>query len=364
MSTVTLLPNTDFTAALFERISSARQSVFISAFSFNVIEKTLQLPVRNLVRLLAAKKKAGVDVRVIAGTSRKSDPTRPIQPLDVNNEVSLSLLEALGVPVAFHQDTRYGSSHRKYVLVDERYSLIGSHNLSPRALSVGNDDSVEVDDETTGKALARIFRADWSAATRLRAADRVMVDVSLLSRQAETQGHGKVGRRIEGCTVELLFDRAYFTAVLAALDAAVQSIDVAMFYFGKSRSASAMTSKLAAALIRAHARGVKVRVILDVDQPGAIFRSEQANTARLEQLRAAGIEVAFDDPASAMHSKLVVVDGEASFVGSHNWTEGSVSKYRELSVRVQSRKVAAAYGKALDRRHAAARDGVAGVRAG
>jgi phosphatidylserine/phosphatidylglycerophosphate/cardiolipin synthase-like enzyme len=99
---------------------------------------------------------------------------------------------------------------------------------------------------------------------------------------------------------------------------------------------------------------VKVRLMLDVDQPGAIYRSEQANTARLEQLRAAGIEVAFDDPATAMHSKLVVVDGETTFVGSHNWTEGSVSKYRELSVVVQSRKVAAAYGKALDRRHAAA----------
>lgn len=355
MSTVTLLPNTDFTAGLFERISSARQSVYISAFSFNVAERTLQLPVRNLMRLLAAKKKAGVDVRVIAGTSRKSDPTTVIQPLDLNNEVSLSLLEALGVPVAFHQDARYESSHRKYVLVDERYSLIGSHNLSPRALSVGNDDSVEVDDDAAGKALARVFRSDWSAATRLRAADRVMVDVSLLTRQAETQGHGKVGRRIDGCAVELLFDRAYFTSVLSAIDAAARSIDVAMFYFGKSRSASAMTSKLAAALIRAHTRGVKVRVMLDVDQPGAIYRSELANTARLEQLRAAGIEVAFDDPSIAMHSKLVVIDGETTYIGSHNWTEGSVSKYRELSVCVQSRKVAAAYRKAQDRRHAAAR---------
>jgi phosphatidylserine/phosphatidylglycerophosphate/cardiolipin synthase-like enzyme len=354
MSTVTLLPNTDFTATLFERISKARKSVYISAFSFSLAERTLRLPVRNLVRLLAAKKKAGVDVKVIAGTRRKTDPTQPLQPLDVNNEVSLSILGAVGVPVAFHQDARYGSSHRKYVLVDERYSLVGSHNLSPRALSEGNDDSVEVDDETTGKALARVFRGDWSAATPLPAADRVTVNAALLLRQSETQGHGKLGRPIDGCAVELLFDRQYFREVLAALDTAATSIDIAMFYFGKSRSARAMTSQLAAALIKAHGRGVKVRLMLDVDQPGATYRSEQANTARLEQLRAAGIEVAFDDPATAMHSKLVVIDGETTFVGSHNWTEGSVSKYRELSVVVQSRKVAAAYGKALDRRHAAA----------
>jgi phosphatidylserine/phosphatidylglycerophosphate/cardiolipin synthase-like enzyme len=354
MSIVTPLPNTAFTATLFERISKARKSIYISAFSFSVAEKSLRLPVRNLVRLLAAKTKEGVDVRVIAGTSRKTDPARPIQPLDVNNEVSLSILDALGVPVAFHKDARYGSSHRKYVLVDEQYTLLGSHNLSPRALSEGNDDSVEVDDDLSGKALTSVFLSDWSAATPLASAERVVVNASLLLLQPETQGHGKLGRPLDGCAVELLFDKQYFTTVLAALNAATTSIDVAMFYFGKSRSASAMTSRLATALIKAHGRGVKVRVMLDVDQPGAIFRSELANTARLEELRAAGIEVAFDDPATAMHSKLVVVDGDTTFVGSHNWTEGSVSKYRELSVVVRSRKVADVYAKALDRRHAAA----------
>jgi phosphatidylserine/phosphatidylglycerophosphate/cardiolipin synthase-like enzyme len=98
-------------------------------------------------------------VKVIAGTRRKTDPTQPLQPLDVNNEVSLSILGALGVPVAFHQDARYGSSHRKYVLVDERYSLVGSHNWTEGSVSKYRELSVVVQSRKVaaayGKALDR-----------------------------------------------------------------------------------------------------------------------------------------------------------------------------------------------------------------
>jgi phosphatidylserine/phosphatidylglycerophosphate/cardiolipin synthase-like enzyme len=355
MTTVTLLPNTDFTTALLRRIGNARKSIYVSAFSFNLAETLEQLPVRNLVRLLAAKRKAGIDVKVIAGTSRKADPRHPLQPLDISNEVSLTVLGSLGVPVANHRHPKYGSSHRKYVLVDEQVCFVGSHNLSPRALSVGNDDSVEIDDAAAGALLASAFRKDWKAASELKARDRVSVNTDLLIRDIQLPRQGTAARGIRGCEVELLFDRAYFSHLLKALQGARQSIDVAMFYFGSSKSAAATTSRLAEALVAARARGAKVRVLLDRDQPGAIYNSERANAARYKQLKSAGVEVAFDAPDVAMHSKLAVIDGKTVYVGSHNWTEGSVSRYQELSVAIHSEGVAAVYAKDLSRRHEALR---------
>jgi phosphatidylserine/phosphatidylglycerophosphate/cardiolipin synthase-like enzyme len=106
-------------------------------------------------------------VKVIAGTRRKTDPTQPLQPLDVNNEVSLSILGALGVPVAFHQDARYGSSHRKSVLVDERYSLVGSHNWTEGSVSKYRELSVVVQSRKAAKSRPPTART-WTGGMQRR----------------------------------------------------------------------------------------------------------------------------------------------------------------------------------------------------
>ena len=355
MSSVTILENTEFTGALFAQLAGAKKSVYVSAFSFNMAEaQDLALSVRNLVRLLGAKKRAGVDVRVLLGTGYKSAPTAAIQSLDISNEVTLTVLSAFGVPARFHAHAKLQSSHRKMIVIDKCIVFAGSHNLSSRALSVGNDDSVAVDDAVVGAELAREFRLMWTKGTRVAARDLVPINAAFFSTTVGKVAPPGKPETVKDAIITTLLDAHYFTALLDELATAKQSIDVAMFYFGGTKRPNAITSRIADALIAAHKRGVAVRVLLDRDRPEDIYGSERTNKLRFDQLKQAGITVAFDAPETANHSKLVVIDHERVMIGSHNWTEGSASRYQEMSFAIASKPLAVSYCARLDRRFKAA----------
>ncbi len=106
---------------------------------------------------------------------------------------------------------------------------------------------------------------------------------------------------------------ATFTALRRLIDGASRSVEVEVYEFGRA--------DLAAALVRARARGVGVTVI---DDP-----SETATAATMLGLRAAGIDVA-DYPIRARmidHVKLLVVDSVVAVVGGINWGAGSAANH-------------------------------------
>jgi cardiolipin synthase len=118
---------------------------------------------------------------------------------------------------------------------------------------------------------------------------------------------------------------ATFTALRRLIDGASRSVDVEVYEFGRA--------DLAAALVRAHTRGVGVTVI---DDP-----SETATAATMLGLRAAGIDVA-DYPIRARmidHVKLLVVDAAVAVVGGINWGAGSAANH-DFDVEVRGPAVA------------------------
>jgi len=93
-------------------------------------------------------------------------------------------------------------------------------------------------------------------------------------------------------------------AVLAdAIDSAQYSVDVAIYHLD--------LWSIRDALIRAHRRGVRVRLIVESDY------HVEAEIAELEQ---AGIEVIGDMREHLMHHKFVVLDGMQVWTGSMNFT--------------------------------------------
>ncbi len=78
---------------------------------------------------------------------------------------------------------------------------------------------------------------------------------------------------------------------------------------------------LAAALIRAHRRGVTVEVVADAEQ------AERISSPRLAELVAAGVPVLLDAAHTAAHNKVMVLDpgtpAAAVVTGSFNFTYGA-----------------------------------------
>jgi cardiolipin synthase A/B len=106
---------------------------------------------------------------------------------------------------------------------------------------------------------------------------------------------------------------ATFTELRNLIDAARVRVDVEVYEFGRA--------DLAAALLRARARGAAVTVI---DDP-----SESTTAATALGLRAGGVDVA-DYPIRARmidHVKLLVVDSDVAIVGGINWGAGSAANH-------------------------------------
>jgi len=103
------------------------------------------------------------------------------------------------------------------------------------------------------------------------------------------------------------------------------------------------TKQILTALAAAKARGLDVRVILDRDRDADPYKSTVINTAALEFLNEHGIPCRFDSPDRLLHTKLVILDGQWSLVGSHNWSAGSYFQFDDLTLAVHSEEVAKRY---------------------
>src|SRR5688572_10082922 len=99
--------------------------------------------------------------------------------------------------------------------------------------------------------------------------------------------------------------RGAAATVIGFIDRCTESIDVAVY---------ALTHDgVGDALIRAHERKVKVRVLVDSEQA-------KASSSDDERLLAAGLDLRRDRVSGAMHNKFLIGDGMAVGTGSLNFS--------------------------------------------
>jgi phosphatidylserine/phosphatidylglycerophosphate/cardiolipin synthase-like enzyme len=109
-------------------------------------------------------------------------------------------------------------------------------------------------------------------------------------------------------------DEPMAEALTAQLAAARAHIDACVFTITDDRVADA--------LLAAHARSVRVRIVTD-DEKSA---DPGSDIGRLER---AGIEVRSDRGPAWMHHKFAVLDGERLLTGSYNWTRQAARENHE-----------------------------------
>jgi cardiolipin synthase A/B len=109
--------------------------------------------------------------------------------------------------------------------------------------------------------------------------------------------------------------------VIEAINDATKSIRVKMFAF--------TPGPMLDAVIAAHRRGVKVRVMLNLHRRSGEAENNEVQAA----LEDAGVEVRRSNPAfEVTHEKSMVIDEDHAFVESLNWTTEGLTETRDYAV--------------------------------
>jgi phosphatidylserine/phosphatidylglycerophosphate/cardiolipin synthase-like enzyme len=116
-------------------------------------------------------------------------------------------------------------------------------------------------------------------------------------------------------------EQVYFSPKGGCTEAIVNNLDQAEKYV--LVQAYSFTSKpIAEALVNAHKRGVKVKVLLDKSQ-------KHGKGSKLSLLVDAGISVSIDTKHSIAHNKVMIIDGVTVMTGSFNFTNAAEDKNAE-----------------------------------
>ena len=114
------------------------------------------------------------------------------------------------------------------------------------------------------------------------------------------------------------------------IKSATSSIDMAIYQLD--------LPNIVSALIEAAQRGVRVRVVTDVD-----ILNDEREGASFRELEKRGIPVIGGNTSGIMHNKFVVVDGKAVWTGSWNFTVNDTTRYDNNALLIYSPELARNY---------------------
>lgn len=135
-------------------------------------------------------------------------------------------------------------------------------------------------------------------------------------------------------SIELLIAREFISRVPGILEGAKSSIQVVQFVMQMRGKSAKMSSRELGIKLAAKAReGVPVQVILNT--AGGGWRAPALNRQAAEWMKERGVEVRTLGGSITCHAKLLIIDGEAAIIGSHNWTPYALERNFEVSVLVR-----------------------------
>jgi cardiolipin synthase len=253
---------------LVRAIRDARTSVHVEMYL---------LTSSSVMEALTSRAAAGLQVEVLL------NETFPASGADsASNESSFRALALAGVDVKW-APASFTYTHEKAVIIDGKVAWIMTMNATQSA-ATHNREYLAIDSDAADVAEAeQIFAADF-AHRSLRPWGKLVV--SPTNSQDELVSLLQMARRTIDVEAEELSDRAIVDALTSA----------------------------------GH-RGVKVRAVL----------ADASSTPRAPTLKAAGVALVTYG-ALYVHAKSVVVDGAYAYVGSQNFTAGSLGDNRELGV--------------------------------
>jgi len=250
-----------------------------------------------------------------------------------------------------------GVQHAKYFIVDGHEAYLGSQNFDWRSLEHIQELGLRVRVPEVVRALGAIFEYDWALAAGAAPAKPGASSPAATGARAP----GPFAAQFAGETVRVtpvFSPQGYLPdpttwdlpRLVGLIDGAKRSVRVQVLtYRAKGRNGSEFR-ELEDALKRASARGVKVELLVsDWSKRSGTIEGLQALhappglTVKLVTIpRWSGGFVPF---ARVVHAKYLVVDGEASWVGTSNWERDYFTQTRNVGLIVEG----ASFARQLER---------------
>jgi len=334
-NSVQVLQNGDgFFPPMMRDIAAAKESIHVETYIW-----AKGLLGTQLARLLAAKAKQGVEVRVLVDASGGRDLGGDTQ----------KMLEAAGAKVAHFHPIRISNlgrlnnrDHRKLVIIDGRVAYTGGHGISDSW--TGNAGDKEHFRDTglriAGPVVNRLqscFSENWIEETgEIPAGDKYFPPIpasgATAAHVAYTSPSGSVS------SVQILY--------YVAIKAAKREIIIQNPYLLPD-------SEAIEALEDAVRRGVDVKIMVPADDATDNAIVQHASHHHFGTLLKRGVKV-FEYKPTLLHQKVIVVDGVWSSVGSTNFDDRSFQLNDEVNIGLVDPLIAAQLKSAFqaDLRHA------------
>jgi cardiolipin synthase len=321
--------------AMLEAIESARGSVMLASYIFHGDGIGARF-----VEALAAAQRRGVEVRVlIDDVNARFSPRNAAKPLR-RAGVPVGVFNPRVIPARLYAANL--RNHRKILVVDGRLGFTGGLNIDRRYWTPDAPGEAFIDTHfrLRGPAvahLAEVFADDWQFSTGEELRGRRWFP--------ELSDEGNAPARGVDAGPDESLDRLRWT-LIGALNAAQTSVRICTPYFIPD---SALISALNAAALR----GVEVDILL----PGQsdLPQVQWAAWGQLWQVLERGCRV-WSSRGPFDHSKLMVVDGGWSLVGSANWDTRSLRLNFELNVESYGGKLGGAIESLLLAKRANSRE--------
>ncbi len=231
-----------------------------------------------------------------------------------------------------------GVQHSKFFIVDGKDSFVGSQNFDWRALSHIHEIGLRVEDVAVGRRLTDVFLKDWNAGQPVSRSETPSLkdpdEITVVASPPSLSPNG-VGSSL--------------TAIVKLMDSAKRSVQIeVMEYTTKGRKVAVWT-ELDRPIRTAAARGVTVRLLVDLSD----VKKAKADLLALSALSNIQVRVVTIPPwsggaidhARLIHSKFMVVDGEKAWVGTENWSEGYFFNSRDVGFVTSDRDVVSKLGQ-------------------
>ncbi len=146
---VQVVVNAQYFQVAKKMIHEAKHSVRVMMFEMGYYDEHPDTPSNFLIKELIVAKKRGVKVEVILEVKEGEDRTTK------RNRHTGRILSDGGVKVIY--DSLLKTTHAKFMVVDEEFSLLGSTNWTYYALTSNNEASVLIRSKEVARALAEYF---------------------------------------------------------------------------------------------------------------------------------------------------------------------------------------------------------------
>lgn len=152
---VTILTNKDYYPVLKEHIQAAKKKILGTVFLIHTTTHKDNEP-SDLLKEFVAAQKRGVHVELVLDISGDDRDTKE------TNLHAGKYLQKAGVKVRY--DVEAVSTHSKAFVIDDRYSFVGSHNLTHAAMARNSELSLLVDSPEIARNIEEfIFQIPLSA---------------------------------------------------------------------------------------------------------------------------------------------------------------------------------------------------------